>query len=97
MSYEPEIATAFSLLSFNAFLSPPYTDLYDFDWAVDGVSMPDAAGLTLQLPTAELPATVGRRHRARVTARGVREYPDPDPAFRQIPPTLSVECTFQLQ
>jgi hypothetical protein len=97
MSYEPPVPTPFSLLSFNAFLSPPYTDLYDFDWEVDGVSMREAAGLTLQLPVSELPAAAGGQHRARLTARGVREYPDPDPAFRQIPPTLTVECAFQVR
>jgi hypothetical protein len=97
MSYEPQVPTAFSLLSFNAFLSPPYTDLYDFDWEIDGTSMPEAAGLTLQLPVSDLPAAVAGQHRARVTARGVREYPDPDPAFRHIPPTLAVECAFQVQ
>ena len=26
----------------------------------------------------------------------MREYPDPDPAFRHIPPTLAVECPFQV-
>jgi hypothetical protein len=97
MSFEPQAVTAFSLLSFNAFLSPPYTDLYDLDWEIDGVPMPDAAGLTLQLPVSELPAAVGGQHRPRVTARGVRPYPDLDPAFRQIPPTLAVECTFQVE
>ena len=97
MSYEPELPTAFSLLSFNAFLSPPYSDLYDFDWEVDGVSQPDADRQTLQVPVPDLSVAAGGRHRARVTARGVREYPDPDPAFRQIPPTLTVECTFQVQ
>jgi hypothetical protein len=96
MSYEPEVPTAFSLLSFNAFLSPPYSDLYDFDWEVDGVSRPEAAGLTLQLPVPDLPAAAGGQHRARVTAHGVRQYPDPDPAFRQIPPTLAVECSFRV-
>jgi hypothetical protein len=96
MSYEPQVPTPFSLLSFNAFLSPPYTDLYDFDWEVDGVAMPEATGLTLQLPVSELPAAVGGQHRARLTARGVRPYPDPDPAFRHIPPTLAVECGLQI-
>jgi hypothetical protein len=96
LTYQPSQPTPFSLLSFNAFLSPPYTDLYDFDWEVDGVTMPEATGLTLQLPVSELSAAAGGQHRARLTARGVRPYPDPDPAFRHVPPTLAVECSFQV-
>jgi hypothetical protein len=97
MSYEPEVPTAFSLLSFNAFLSPPYTDLYEFGWEVDGVAQPNSAGLTLQLAVSDLPTAAEGQHRARVTARGVRQYPDPDPAFRHIPPTLALECSFRVQ
>jgi hypothetical protein len=97
MSYEPALPTATSLLSFNAFLSPPYTDLYDFAWEIDGLSVPEALGPTLQLAVSDLPAGTGSQHRARVSARGVREYPDPDPAFRQLPATLAVECGFQVR
>jgi hypothetical protein len=97
MSYEPASPTATSLLSFNAFLSPPYTDLYDFAWEVDGVSVPEAGGPTLQLAVSDLPAQTGSQHRVQVSALGVRDYPDPDPAFRQIPPTLTVECAFEVR
>jgi hypothetical protein len=97
MSYEPVSPTATSLLSFNAFLSPPYTDLYDFAWEVDGVSVPEAGGPTLQLAVSDLPAQTGSQHRVQVSALGVRDYPDPDPAFRQIPPTLTVECAFEVR
>ncbi len=93
LTFEPRQPTAFSLMSFNAFVSPPYTDLFDFDWQLDGRPMPDADRETLQVAAPDLPAVRGD-HRIRVTARGVREYPDPDPRYRQIPPTLSVECTF---
>ena len=47
-------------------------------------------------PTPDLAATPSGQHRVRVMARGVREYPDPDPAFRQLPPTLAVECSFSV-
>jgi len=97
MSYEPASPTATSLLSFNAFLSPPFTDLYDFAWEIDGVSVPEALGPTLQVAVSDLPAGTGSQHRARVRAIGVRESPDPDPAFRQMPPTLTVECGLQVQ
>ena len=97
MSYEPASPTATSLLSFNAVLSPPYTDLYEFAWEVDGVAVPEVGGPTLQLAVSDLPTGAGGGHRARVSALGVREYPDPDPAFRHIPPTLTVECGFAVR
>jgi hypothetical protein len=93
LTFEPRQPTAFSLMSFNAFISPPYTDLFDFDWQLDGRPMPTADRETLQVAVPDLPPARGD-HRIRVTARGVREYPDPDPRVRQIPPTLTVECTF---
>jgi hypothetical protein len=93
LTFEPRRPTAFSLMSFNAFVSPPYTDLFDFEWQLDGRPMPQADRETLQVAAPDLPATRGD-HRIRVTARGVREYPDPDPRFRTVPPTLTVECTF---
>jgi hypothetical protein len=92
LTYEPSRPTAASLISFNAFVAPPYTDLFDFDWAINGQTQRDADGATLQIAASDLPGAAGE-HRVRVTARGVREYPDPDPRFRHVPPTLSVECT----
>ena len=93
LTFEPRRPTAFSMMSFNAFVSPPYSDLFDFDWQLDGRPMPDADRTTLQLAASDLPAARGE-HRVQVTARGVREYPDPDPRFRHVPPTLTVVCTF---
>jgi hypothetical protein len=93
LTFEPRQPTAFSLMSFNAFVSPPYTDLFDFDWQLDGRPMSEAVRETLQIAASDLPAA-GREHRVQVTARGVRPYPDPDPRFRIVPPTISVECSF---
>jgi hypothetical protein len=81
-------------MSFNAFLSPPYSDLFDFDWRIDGRSIPGNTGLTAQIAVSDLSNVSGNEHNVRVTARGVREYPDPDPRNRHIPPTLAVQCTF---
>ena len=94
LSYQPLQPAAFSLLSFNAYLSPPYSDLFDFEWEIDGRPVPGNLRETLQVALADLPAGAHGEHHVRVMARGVRAYPDPDPAFRHVPPTLSVECSF---
>ena len=94
LAIEPHEPPPTSLMSFNAFVSPPYTDLFDFDWQIDGRPADDVIRETLQVAASNLPEGREGQHRVRVTARGVREYPDHDPRFRQLPPTLSVECTF---
>jgi hypothetical protein len=95
LSYPPTDLTPFSLLSFNAFLSPPYSNLFDFDWQIDGQPIPGEHRATVQVAVADLSNVPGNEHQVRVTARGVREYPDPDPRYRHVPPTLAVECTFR--
>jgi hypothetical protein len=94
LTVEPQSPTPSSLMSFNAFVSPPYSDLFNFEWQLDGQPMADAVHETLQVAASDLPAATGSEHRVRVTARGARPYPDPDPRYRQVPPTLSVECGF---
>jgi hypothetical protein len=96
LTYEPRQPTPFSLMSFNAFISPPYSDLFDFDWQIDAWRPDEELRETLQLAVTELAPTPDGMHRVRVTAHGAREYPDPDPAWRHIPPTLTVECTFRI-
>jgi hypothetical protein len=95
LSYEPQTPTAFSLLSLTAFVTPPYSDLFDFDWQVDGQPVAGRQRETLQLAVGDLAAAPNDEHSVRVTARGVRTYPDPDPVGRHVPPTLSVECKFR--
>jgi hypothetical protein len=82
----------FALLTFSAFVSPPYTDLFDFNWTLDDQPQPDATDATFQLPVSGL--IHGIQHQIQVTAVGARQYPDP--ALTHIPPTLSVECPFRL-
>lgn len=82
----------FSLLTFSAFVSPPYLDLYEFDWAMDGAPVAGIIEPLIQEPVSHLPRPP-HLHRVSVTARGVRDYPDPDQPHR--PPTLSAECTFR--
>ena len=88
MSYEPANPGPFSLISFNAVVTPPYSDLFDFEWQIDGRTLPNENGVTVQRAGSDLKAG---DHKVRVTAKGAREYPDP--AQPHIPPTLSVECT----
>ncbi len=95
LSYEPDAPTASSLVSFTTFVMPPYSDLFDFEWQIDGQPVADRPREVLQVGVSELAAAPGDEHTVRVTARGVRPYPDPDPAGRHIPPTLSVECKFR--
>lgn len=96
LTIDPAEPTPFSLLSFNAIISPPYSDLFDFDWQLNGQALEPDWRETVQVPAADLPAVRDGVHRVTVTARGVREYPDPEPRYRHVPPTLSVECTFRL-
>jgi hypothetical protein len=85
----------FTLLSFGAFLSPPYSDLFDFSWMFDGQPLPlDASSFLYQIPVEALPQTPGGQHTIKVTAAGVRYYPDP--GLTHLPPTLTVSCTFKV-
>jgi hypothetical protein len=84
----------FSLMTFNAFVSPPYTDLYDFKWELDGKPLPGETTPILQTAATDLVKTADGVHKVRATAVGAREYPHP--TLSHIPPTLAVECTFKL-
>jgi hypothetical protein len=93
MSVRPEQPGPFDLVTFSAFVSPPYTDLFDFEWELDGQRIPGAEIPTVQLPARALLGDGARgTHSVRVTARGARAYPDPEQTH--IPPTLSVSCSF---
>jgi hypothetical protein len=84
---EPPDPRTSSLLTFTAIVTPPYTDLFDFDWEINGQSVETATTPVIQRPASAL--GVGR-HQVRVVARGVRNYPDPDQP--QVPPTLTATC-----
>jgi hypothetical protein len=94
LAYQPAQPTQFSLMTFTAFLAPPYSDLYDFDWEIDGQPLPGGPRETVQVAALDFASVSSREHEVHVTARGARVYPDPDPQFRQLPPTLSVACRF---
>ncbi|MCC6179691.1 MAG: hypothetical protein IT305_30640 [Chloroflexi bacterium] len=98
MTVQPESPGPFSLMSFNAIISPPYTDLFDFAWSLDGAPLPNADGPIAQLPASHLAKTPDGIHTVSVTARGAREYQDPtDPRYNNLPlegGTLTVTCQF---
>jgi hypothetical protein len=102
VSYQPDGELGpFTLMSFNAFLSPPFTDLFDFTWELDGQVVEGETGATLLKPYADLPKTPDGMHTVKLTAKGVREYQDPTEAKYNVLPfdggERSVTCQFQGQ
>ena len=94
VSTQPPLPGPFDLISFNAVVSPPYSDLFDFEWQVNGQRFPGDWRETIQIPAPELLKS-GSIHDVGVTARGARVYPDPDQPH--IPPTLSANCILVLR
>jgi hypothetical protein len=96
---DPADVTQFSLMSFTAYLSPPFTDLFDFAWELDGEVVPDATEATLLKPYADLPQTPLGLHTVKLTVTGAREYKDPTDAQFNILPfdggTRTVVCQFR--
>ncbi|MGE3272527.1 MAG: hypothetical protein AB7P40_27525, partial [Chloroflexota bacterium] len=82
---DPEELSQFSLMSFNAYLSPPFTDLFDFTWELDGEVVPDSNTATILKPYADLPKTPLGLHTVKLTVKGAREYQDPDPQYNILP------------
>jgi len=101
VSIQPGEATLsqFSLMSFNAFVSPPYTDLFDFTWEIDGKVVPNEAGPTTLKPYADLPKTPLGLHTVKLTAKGAREYKDPTESVYNFTPfngeSRTVTCQFR--
>src|SRR5262249_2238196 len=79
LDYEPDgdELGPFALMTFNAFISPPYTDLFDFSWELDGAPVAGETTPVMQRATADLPKTPNGEHTIRVTAAGARRYPHP--------------------
>jgi hypothetical protein len=101
VTYQPEESELgpFTLMSFNAFVSPPYTDLFDFTWEIDGEVVPGETGPTILRPYADLPKTPLGLHTVKLTAKGAREYMDPTEARYNFTPfdggSRTVVCQFQ--
>ena len=96
---DPAELSQFSLMSFNAYMSPPFTDLFDFSWELDGKVVPEATEATFLKPYADLEKTPLGLHTVKLTVKGAREYQDPtDKQFNILPfggETRSVVCQFR--
>ena len=86
LSIEPNDPGPFSLMTFTATMNPPYTDLFDFSWTVDGQPYGD------NTPVVQLGRPSPGQHTVVVVARGARYYPDP--SLPELPPTLSATGSF---
>ncbi|MFN8636888.1 MAG: hypothetical protein U0893_23825 [Chloroflexota bacterium] len=89
----------FSLMSFNAYLSPPYTDLFDFQWELDGKVVAGETGPTFLKPYADLAKVPMGLHTVKLTAKGAREYKDPTESQYNFTPfngeSRTVTCQFR--
>jgi len=101
ISFAPDASELgpFALMSFNAYLSPPFTDLFDFTWEIDGQVIAGETGATVLKPYAELPKTPLGLHTVKLTAKGAREYQDPTEARFNVLPfnggSKTVTCQFR--
>lgn len=95
---DPSELGPFTLMSFNAFVSPPFTDLFEFAWELDGQVVAGETGPTILKPFAELPAPSLGLHTVKLTARGVKEYQDPTESQYNVLPlnggSKTVTCQF---
>ena len=101
VTFQPDASELgpFTLMSFNAFVSPPFTDLFEFTWELDGQIVAGETGPTILKPFAELPTTPLGLHTVKLTARGAREYQDPTEAQYNVLPfnggSKTVTCQFR--
>jgi len=83
----PERPGRTDLITLTAYMMPPFGDLFEYEWTVDGKSI-TGWGSVAQIPSTDLGAG---SHEVRVRARGARPYPDPDQP--DVPPTLTATCS----
>ena len=101
VTFQPDASELgpFTLMSFNAFMSPPFNDLFDFTWEIDGQVIAGETGATILKPYAELPKTPLGLHTVKLTAKGAREYQDPTEKRFNVMPfdggTKTVTCQFR--
>lgn len=77
------------LVTMTAYVLPPFGDLFEFEWTVNGRPLA-ATGPTAQVLAFDLAQGRSGSQDVQVVARGVTPYPDP--AQPEIPPSLSVAC-----
>lgn len=90
----PEQPRRFDLLTLSAHLLPPYSDLYEFEWLVDGRPLGTSSSPVFQAPASELGGRPGEVRQVRVVARGIRPYPDVDQP--DVPSTVVVDCGIRI-
>jgi hypothetical protein len=101
VTFQPDASELgpFTLMSFNVFLSPPFTDLFDFAWELDGKVVPNENGATILKPYADLPKTPLGLHTVKLTVTGAREYKDPTESVYNFTPfngeSRTVTCQFR--
>jgi hypothetical protein len=94
LAVQPGRPSRFDLLTFSAFVAPPFGDLFEFEWHVDGQRVAGPAREIVQRAATDLSGVPSGEHTVRVTARGARPYPDP--AQPEIPPTIDLTCSFRV-
>jgi len=90
LAMTPTSPRQFDLVTLTAYVLPPFGDLFEFEWSGNGQQIA-GTGPVVQVPALDLTGGRPGGHDVRVSARGVRAYPDPDQP--EIPPALSVGCT----
>jgi hypothetical protein len=81
LTVEPSEPGPFSLLTFTALMAPPFSDLFDFEWSIDGQPFGGNSNVV------QLARPASGTHTVLVVAHGARRYPDP--MRPELPPTLS--------
>jgi hypothetical protein len=89
LAIEPGEPGPFSLMTFTATLTPPYTDLFDFEWLIDGQPFGENSAVV------QLGRPSSGAHSVVVVARGARPYPDR--TMPETPPTLSATGAFSVR
>jgi hypothetical protein len=88
LGIEPSEPRNVSLVTFTATIGPPFTDLFDFSWSLDGQPFGE------NLNVVQLPRPSSGSHVVTVVAHGARRYPDP--SRPELPPNLSVTGQFSV-
>lgn len=89
LSMVPEHPRRADLVTLTAYVLPPFVDLFDVEWTVDGRSLGD--GPSVQAWAFSLGTGRGGPHEVQAVARGARPYPDPDQP--DVPPTIAASCS----
>jgi hypothetical protein len=92
LAVSPAAPRQSDLVTMTAYVLPPFGDLFEMEWSVDGKWI--ANGPVAQMPAFDLSGGRLGGHDIRVSARGVRAYPDPDQP--ETPPSLAVGCALSV-